>query len=121
MSLLSFLMAGIFFLFTGSDPEQPKSCKDLGNWWLGNRYEAIATIQNTEFAFEQSFQTLDAIGVQKATFYSCGGNGYVIVETSKRTELFKNVPQHVWMEWINANSINGFYHRVIQYNPQYQY
>lgn len=119
--VLTVLLAGIFSL-TGVDkailPEN--SCLALGNS-LGNRFEAIEKIQQTEFDFIQEFKTLNIIGVQKATFYGCGaGNGYLIVETNRQPEVYQNVPRDLWEEWKIAYNIDYFYQRVLRNNSLYR-
>lgn len=119
--ILTVLLAGVFSL-TGVDktslPEN--SCHALGNS-LGNRFEAIEKIQQTEFEFIQEFKTLNIMGVQKATFYGCGaGNGYLIVETNRQPEVYQNVPRDLWEEWKIAYNIDYFYQRVLRNNSLYR-
>ena len=121
MSIISFILSATLLWFPGfTEPEKTKSCHELESS-LGSQYEAIETIESSEFNFEQSFHTMYVMGVQKASYYSCGNEGYLIVENSRRTELFKNVPQHVWLDFMHAPSVNAYYQYVIRNNPRYFY
>jgi hypothetical protein len=89
---------------------------------LGNRTQAIRTLSETEFTFEQSLETLQVFGVKKAIFYSCDGNlGYLMVNTSRRNYLYENVPRELWENFKNANSIDGFFNKNLKYNTIYVY
>ncbi|MFA0964127.1 hypothetical protein AB9P05_20125 [Roseivirga sp. BDSF3-8] len=89
---------------------------------LGNRVQAIQTLQDTEFTFEQSLETLQVFGVKKATYYSCDGNlGYLVVNTYRRNYLYENVPRELWENFKNAYSIDGFFTKNLKFNTIYLY
>ena len=118
--LLNFILSG-FLLFGGNDPVKNNNCSEL-NRNLGNRFQAMEEIRETEFNFEQSFRTLKVIGVRKGTYYSCGtGNGYMIVETSRGPELYEDVPRELWESFISSRNIDYYYQRVIKSNSRYLY
>ena len=118
--LLNFFLSGIF-LFGGNDPVKNNNCSELSNN-LGSQFQAMEKIRQTDFNFEQSFRTLNVIGVQKGTYYSCGvGDGYMIIETSRGSELYENVPRELWESFISSRNIDYYYQRVIKNNGRYFY
>jgi hypothetical protein len=119
--IFTLLLAGLFS-FSGAEKTSPRenSCNNLENT-LGGRFEAIEKIQNADFDFIQEFQTLNLMGVRKATFYSCGaGNGYLIVETNRQPEVYRNVPRNLWEEWKISYNIDYFYQRILRNNSLYK-
>lgn len=118
--LFIMLLSGLFSFSTIENKSLPEnSCHNLENS-LGNRFEAIEKIQNADFDFIQEFQTLNVIGVQKATFYGCGaGNGYVVVETNRLPEVYRNVPRDLWENWKISYNVDYFYQRVLKNNSLY--
>ena len=120
--IFTLLLAGLFsFSATDKPASADNTCHKLGNS-LGNRFEAIEKIQNADFDFIQEFQTLNLMGVQKATFYGCGaGNGYIIVESNRQPEVYWNVPRDLWENWLVSNNVDYFYQRLIKNNSLYMY
>ena len=99
-----------------------KSCNELKKEDLGAEHEAIEKLQEYEFNFVQTFETMFVQGVKKATFYSCeNGNRYMVVETHRRDFLYENVTRRVWENFKNASSVNGFFYQYIRNNPKYSY
>lgn len=123
--LFTILLIGFFsfagFTVSGKPAVSTDSCHELG-LYIGNRFEAIEKLQNTDFDFVQEFKTLNLLGVRKATFYSCGaGNGYMIVESNRQPEVYRNVPQDLWEHWKVSSNIDYFFKRYIRNNGMYMY
>ena len=81
--------------------------------------EALTTIQNAKFNITNSVDTSKSSWIEDANYYSCDGvNGFLIIETSKRDYIFKNVPIQIWNNFKNASSFGSFYNRKIRDNYQ---
>ncbi|MGB3180971.1 MAG: hypothetical protein WBB45_06255 [Cyclobacteriaceae bacterium] len=121
---VTIVSAPAFAMVPGTDTvnvEKDTICNNIPRD-LGNRTQAISTLSDTEFIFEQSLETLQVFGVKKATFYSCDGNlGYLVVNTSRRNYLYENVPRALWENFKVAYSIDGFFVKNLKYNTIYLY
>ena len=91
-----------------------QDCKDLSTNFKSYS-EAINKVENTDFELEESIDTSSSSWVSSADYYSCDSKkGYLLIGTSSRTYIHKNVPVSVWNSFKKASSFGSFYNRSIK-------
>lgn len=77
--------------------------------------EAVSTITSASFTIEDSVDTSSSSWIAGAGFYSCDSvEGYLILETSKKNYVFKEVPLSIWKEFKIASSFGTYYNSYIR-------
>ncbi|GER58130.1 hypothetical protein ULMA_02380 [Patiriisocius marinus] len=77
--------------------------------------QAVSKITNATFNFTDSVNTSTSSWITNADFYSCDGTqGYLVLKTTKKNYLFKNVPKQVWHNFKAASSFGKFYNNYIR-------
>ena len=72
--------------------------------------EAISKIKSANFKIDQSVNTSKSSWIRGAIFYSCDGNyGFLIIKTSSKEFIHKDVPISVWEGFKNASSFGSYY------------
>lgn len=101
-----------FLLFTLSCKGQ--DCETLPLTYTSYS-EAVKKITSATFNFTDSVNTSSSSWIRNADFYSCDGKqGYLIMKTSKKNYIFKNVPAQVWSSFKGATSFGKFYNKNIR-------
>ncbi len=77
--------------------------------------EALSTIKNTSFNYTDSVNTSSSSWITDANYYSCDETkGFLIIETTKKNYIFKNVPIQIWHNFKDASSFGKFYSKFIR-------
>lgn len=86
------------------------NCHELPEMFT-SQSQAINSIENATFRTRQTIKISRYQSPRSAVFYSCDGKtGYMIVDINdKLREVYSNVPQEVWSQFINTNDPIGFY------------
>jgi hypothetical protein len=72
--------------------------------------EALETIANTSFRFQQKFKYSRLSGVQAGQFYSCDGkSGFLLLTVDKATTIYKDVPKTIWDNLIQSSDPDLLY------------
>src|SRR5687768_13905363 len=96
------------FLQNSSSNNHP-SCNQLSDSYHSYE-EAILAIKDAKFKFSDRLGTGQSSWIQDAMYYSCDGNdGYLIIVTSKKEYIHKNVPISEWNSFKNSSSKGSFY------------
>lgn len=77
--------------------------------------EAESKIEKAHFNFTDKVNTSKSSWITNARFYSCNGqDGYFVLETLKKSYIFKGLPMTVWNGFKNAESFGTFYNKFIR-------
>ena len=81
-----------------------------------NSYEeALTSISRASFNFSDDVDTSSSSWITDANYYSCdGAKGFLVLETSKKNYIFKNVPIDLWNNFKEASSFGKFYSKYIR-------
>jgi hypothetical protein len=103
----------LFFMVFASSC-QGQECEALPKSF-GSYSEALSKITDASFSITDSVDTPSSSWITGANFYSCDkAKGFLIIETSKKNYIFKNVPITVWSNFKNADSYGKFYSKYIR-------
>lgn len=108
MKKLIYLVASLFIIGCTS-----KNCDEIPSKF--NSYEqAINEIQNSSFEFQET-TSRSSSWINDADYYSCDmKTGFLIIETSKKEYIHKDVPIKVWKEFNNSSSLGKYYNQNIK-------
>ena len=82
--------------------------------------KAQSVILSTNFAVEDSVNTSSSSWIKNANYFSCNNKfGYLILETSSKKYIFKEVPVKIWNEFKKADSFGRFYNQKIRSKYQF--
>lgn len=95
------------------------SCKGQDCETLPKTYSsysvALSSIKMASFNYTDSVNTSSSSWITDANYYSCDETkGFLIIETSKKNYIFKNVPIQVWHNFKDASSFGKFYNKYIR-------
>lgn len=76
--------------------------------------QALNEIQNSSFELQEA-TSKSSSWITDANYYSCDmKTGFLIIETSKREYIHKDVPIKVWEEFNNSSSLGKYYNQNIK-------
>lgn len=80
-----------------------------------NLQEALKTIEDTRFYYDQKLRTTRRSGLMQARYVSCDfKTGFLIVRYDGQDQVFTNVEQRVWEDLQKTADIDGYYHEHIK-------
>ena len=104
----------VLFIITLAISCKSQECETLPESF-SSYSEATSEISNTSFNISDSVDTSSSSWITDANFYSCDGTkGFLVISTSKKDYIFKNVPLNLWLNFKRASSFGKFYNRKIR-------
>lgn len=104
-----------FLLFSCNE----KDCDKLPSSF-GSYNEAIRTIRNSYFKFEDRVSTSKSSWIRGAEYYSCNyQTGFFIIETDKKYYIHQDMPIEIWNGFKEASSFGQYYNVKIKHRYQF--
>lgn len=108
MKIIIYILATSFLLGCNS-----KNCTEIPLKFKTYQ-QAITEVENSTFEFQEK-TTKSSSWIEEANYYSCDmKTGFLIIETSSKEYIHKDVPIRIWKEFNNSTSLGKYYNRNIK-------